>query len=193
VEARNDASRHDPLRDRVPGLKGGDELGAWFLQVRRFGRIASVALAEVNGLAYVNDQLGHSFGDAVMEEVARRVVTAAPDDVSVGRVAVDGFALWSSGPVAAQLEAIVKGVGCIDLAWSGSDAVGAVGGDRTLSVHLGVGTARGRAGDEDLPHLLDRADEALDRACQQVPWPHWNGGTPLRTPGGAGRSVPDAT
>ncbi len=56
-------------------------------------RLAAVMLLDLDHFKEVNDTLGHHVGDALLREVAARVRSLCPDDVTVSRLGGDEFAV----------------------------------------------------------------------------------------------------
>jgi diguanylate cyclase (GGDEF)-like protein len=53
----------------------------------------TVVLLDLNGFKEINDSLGHSAGDSLLQIIARRLRHALPDDVMASRLGSDEFAL----------------------------------------------------------------------------------------------------
>ncbi len=53
----------------------------------------AVALLDLDGFKEINDSLGHSSGDALLQIIARRLRHALPDDILAARLGSDEFAL----------------------------------------------------------------------------------------------------
>ena len=60
---------------------------------RRDGRRVAIVELDLDGFKFVNDTYGHHFGDAVLEEVARRLSTVVRELDTVGRWGGDEFVL----------------------------------------------------------------------------------------------------
>ena len=62
---------------------------------RRFGRRATRVLVafDLDGFKGVNDAFGHAAGDGVLQEIVRRMRSAAPRGSTIGRLGGDEFAL----------------------------------------------------------------------------------------------------
>lgn len=98
-----DELRREVLYDGLTGLASRmlflDRLAVALARTDRDHRPLAVLLIELEGLAGVNDSLGHEAGDAVLVAVARRILdTLRPGD-SAARLSGDEFALLCEAPV----------------------------------------------------------------------------------------------
>ena len=120
---------------------------------RRRHRAVSLLFVDLDDFKLVNDSLGHDVGDALLAEVADRLVEAVrPGDV-VGRLGGDEFAILlpetsmhEAAPVAERLLAAIEAPA--DLA----------GQPVVVRASVGIGTADGSMSGDD---LLRRADLAM--------------------------------
>ncbi len=127
----------------------------------RNDRTVSALMLDIDRFKSVNDSFGHSIGDEVLREIARRIQDAVRDIDIVGRYGGEEFAVIL--PETDMQIAIV-------VAERVRSAIGehpfetAAG---PLEIHASVGVAEVRAADgETIGHLLDRADTAMDLAKQ---------------------------
>lgn len=126
----------------------------------RYGKRVAVLFIDLDGFKPVNDSLGHSAGDAMLVEVARRLLqTVRPDD-TVARLGGDEFLvllanLDSEEPVLAVVERLVQ-------ALARSYRL-----DGTV-VHItaSIGIAMGDGGLEQPEQLIRQADLAMYKAKQ---------------------------
>lgn len=105
VNALADPSGHDPLT-RLPGriatlraLTRRCDLAA------RTGARVALVLLDVRDMAATNSRYGLAAGDAVLLELASRILAAVPDDCDVGRVDGDRFAVLASLAPVGDLQA----------------------------------------------------------------------------------------
>ncbi|MEO6223040.1 MAG: diguanylate cyclase [Vicinamibacterales bacterium] len=166
--------RHEATHDRLTGLWNRgmvlDYLDRTVRRVRRTGEHLTVALADVDHFKLINDTYGHSAGDQVLRDAARRIRLALREGDAVGRYGGEEFlVVLTSVDSAGQLAAL--------------DRVGQVirntpidVGRACVKVTLSVGAAHVVSGDADAATLISAADEALYRAkaegrnCLKMAW-----------------------
>jgi diguanylate cyclase len=88
AEAR-ELSRTDELTGLLNRRALLDDLGDAILG----GRPLALVLMDLDGFKDVNDSLGHTVGDQLLQEVGQRVVLALPESSAVARIGGDEFAL----------------------------------------------------------------------------------------------------
>ena len=79
-----------------------DRLGHAIAHARRNGGIVGVMFIDVDRFKYVNDSLGHSVGDKLLQKVAGRLVKMMRSEDTVGRLGGDEFAVVLSNLASAQ-------------------------------------------------------------------------------------------
>ena len=128
---------------------------------RRTGREGAVAVlvCDIDGLRFVNDAMGRAAGDAVLVEVADRLITAVRPGDTVARIGGDEFVVVAEG---------LFGEGeATDLAERIRSALAAPLVHRqeamTLSASVGIAVARGGTAEE----AIRDADAALYRAKER--------------------------
>lgn len=98
------------LRDPLTGLANRSLLGDRIAQALAWGergaRFPAVLLLDLDGFKTINDSLGHTAGDAVLVEVARRLSTVARPMDTVARLGGDEFALVMPDTTAEQAEQV---------------------------------------------------------------------------------------
>jgi diguanylate cyclase (GGDEF)-like protein len=118
----------------------------------------SLLMIDVDGLKSLNDELGHSFGSAVLLHVARVLEECTRVGDLAARWGGDEFTLLMPGTDAATATRRAQDI----LRQLGARPVRADGRERTITATIGVATSRG-AGD-DLFEVADRALYAGKRA-----------------------------
>ena len=135
---------------------GRQELEKW----RRYHLPLTAMMVDLDGFKQLNDTFGHPEGDRLLREVARTARKTLRRTDILGRYGGDEFAvlLPNSGLDAAleSAERLRQQVDALRLPLSGSDA--------RAHITLSIGVAEARPGDEDVSHVLKRADEALYEA-----------------------------
>ena len=152
--------------DRLTGLSNRgaivDHLGSQLALARRTGRGVGVILADIDYFKAINDAHGHLVGDAVLRELARRLMARARDGNGVGRYGGEEFlfVLYPCNPqeLAAAAERFLHVVAETPFHGLGKD-----GADLVVTISLGTASTEGQ-GDVALETLLNQADEALYRS-----------------------------
>ena len=93
--AKRNALPQTPLHDSLTGLPNR----VWFqsrleqvlARVRRHGDVAAVLVLDVDKFSAINNGMGHEWGDAVLEQVARRLEELARTEDTVARMDGDQF------------------------------------------------------------------------------------------------------
>jgi len=87
--------------DSLTGLPNRSQLqrqaGKLLLAARQAGAALSVLFVDLDRFKYINDSLGHSGGDKMLREVAKRLVAHAGESALVARLSGDEFALVLPG------------------------------------------------------------------------------------------------
>jgi diguanylate cyclase len=122
-------------------------------------RQPTVLFIDVDRFKNINDSLGHSAGDDVLLEVARRLVAAVPAHASVGRISGDEFVILDPHTETAT-QAVVLAEHVLD---SLREPLGLRQGDMFVSVSIGVAMAI-RSLDLTADEILRHADTAMYRA-----------------------------
>ncbi len=138
---------------------------------RRQGLEFSLALIDLDRFKLVNDTLGHAAGDALLVEVARRLVHAVRDSDAVARLGGDEFALLISSSLTDETAGIL-----FERILAAFDAPIHHEG-REIRTSLSIGVAGFPRDGNDLDVLYARADAALYRAKEagRNTWRSWEG------------------
>jgi diguanylate cyclase (GGDEF)-like protein len=92
--------KHEALHDSLTGLANrrllNDRLGQAFDVKTSDGKKAAVVVLDLERFKQINDTLGHTNGDRVLEEVADRLTQIAKDGDTVARLGGDEFAMLLS-------------------------------------------------------------------------------------------------
>jgi len=131
-------------------------------RAQRSGRALALCYLDLDNFKPVNDRYGHSTGDAVLSEVARRLVQQMRSDDTVARLGGDEFVLLFNDVDPARREL----AGLLDR------VLGAVreplllqGVEHRLTASIGVALSPPDAAEPDL--LIRHADQAMYRAKEQ--------------------------
>lgn len=162
IEARNHhLSRHDVLTELPNRLSFQDLLGNELLAGAKISRSFALLMIDLDRFKAVNDSLGHHAGDALLRQVASRLLELkAPDDI-VARLGGDEFALVNRGCCSGESAALLAARITNDLA-----APFTVDGQEVVigcSVGIAIHPKDGATADA----LLKRADLALYAAKEK--------------------------
>jgi diguanylate cyclase (GGDEF)-like protein len=124
-------------------------------RARRHGHPLSVLMIDIDGFKRINDGNGHAAGDAVLQEVAARVIAGRRQEDTAARYGGDEIVMLlpetDAGAALLVAERVRLSVG--------AEPIRGAGG--ALRVTLSIGVATASADVSDLAALLCRADEAL--------------------------------
>jgi diguanylate cyclase (GGDEF)-like protein len=154
VAERRYQAEHDPLTD-LANRSLLAERADRALAERLDSEFVAVLLMDLNRFKDVNDTLGHQHGDALLCEVASRLVACAPSDATIARLGGDEFAM------------LLPHLTCVDQATAIADRIQhAIRqpieiGDLHLAVTGSIGVAVAPADGETTPTLLQHADIAM--------------------------------
>ncbi|MFN8222426.1 MAG: EAL domain-containing protein [Gaiellales bacterium] len=155
---------HRALHDPLTGLPNRtlllERLQHWASR-RSPGPIAVLYL-DLDDFKYVNDRLGHAAGDAVLNEVARRVSTCVRPEDTISRIGGDEFAivLEEIDPADAGIvaERIITSIASVPFSVAGQDLV--------LGASIGISSSPG-TGRLSADLVLNHADMAMYEAKGQ--------------------------
>jgi diguanylate cyclase len=161
-QRKEDASRQRALHDALTGLPNrelfADHLAQAIAMAERHAWTLAVMFLDLDRFKPVNDEHGHAVGDAVLQEVARRLSRHSRDEDTVCRLGGDEFLVLlinPQGPGAEEriAQAIRKEIGePIDV-----DGV-------SLSIATSIGIACFPEHATHGPQLVSHADAAMYRA-----------------------------
>ncbi|HET8660090.1 MAG TPA: bifunctional diguanylate cyclase/phosphodiesterase [Micromonosporaceae bacterium] len=151
---------HDAAHDPLTGLPNRRRLldaGSRALQERPVRGITALLLIDLNHFKEVNDTLGHTAGDDVLIEVARRLRIETGEDDIVARLGGDEFAVFLRG-LTAPAVAAHRAQGLLATLAQPIDLDGLLIG---IEASIGIATAPSRGG---MDELMRRADIAMYEA-----------------------------
>jgi diguanylate cyclase len=120
--------------------------------------VIAVHYLDLDGFKPVNDQFGHSMGDALLAAVAERITAAIRNGDIAARMGGDEFAVLQFG--------LHRAEECEFLAQRVKSAIAQPFriGEHTIRVSASVGSVTAEAGQADLEAMLERADRNLYEA-----------------------------
>jgi diguanylate cyclase (GGDEF)-like protein/PAS domain S-box-containing protein len=149
-------AHHDPLTDLPNRAAFNARMGHILDTARRTGDAVALLCVDLDRFKEVNDVFGHLAGDALLQELAKRM-SAAANGAFLARLGGDEFALVSDGPQPVTAEALaLRLFACTD------DAIDVDG--HQLRIGLSIGVAVYPNDGADARALLLNADAALYRA-----------------------------
>jgi diguanylate cyclase (GGDEF)-like protein len=148
---------HDPLTRLANRAQLYRTLALMFGEGSAPPRPFALWLLDLDRFKEVNDSLGHSIGDELLQSVAQRVRTAIGDGDLVARLGGDEFAVVLADADEAMVQAAAERLGA---AFERPFELSNV----TLDIAVSVGVAYGPAHGADIEDLLRAADIALYRA-----------------------------
>ena len=149
---------HEARHDALTGLANRRSFLETLDVALAAGSPAGVVLLDLDRFKDVNDALGHTVGDEVLVEVARRLVAAVEPDAVVARLGGDEYAVLVTGAAAPHAVAETA----LDVARALVEPLLAHGVEIRLEASAGSATAP--ADGSEAATLLQRADVAMYRA-----------------------------
>jgi diguanylate cyclase (GGDEF)-like protein/PAS domain S-box-containing protein len=162
-----DKLQHMAQYDFLTGLPNRellrDRMDTAMARARRGGSVVSLLYLDLDQFKQVNDRLGHSAGDLLLEEVARRLRYCIREQDTVARIGGDEFVLLLEhihGPVEAANVAL-KIANAVSMPLRIED--------NTVRIYPSIGIAHYPVDGESLRQLLKHADEAMYAAKRNQP------------------------
>ena len=157
---------HDPLTGLANRVLFGDRLEQALARSQRRRTRPSVLFLDLDGFKTVNDTLGHTAGDEVLVEVARRLREVVRDEDTAARLGGDEFGVLIEDTI--DEAAAVRVAERIERTL---DAPMTIAG-KQFQVAASVGIVRSHARDDDKVTLLRNADIAMYEAKRETPGRH---------------------
>ena len=154
TDALTEQAVHDPLTGLANRTLLEERLRAVLARDGRTGDSTAVLFLDLDGFKAVNDRHGHLVGDAVLREVAARLVRAVRPADTVARLGGDEFVVLVEGATPDGVEVLADRV---------RDAVAepVVLGALDLKVGVSIGVALSDGGAVEPSLLLARADRRM--------------------------------
>lgn len=127
---------------------------------RRNGHSVGLIMTDLDHFKTVNDTYGHSVGDQVLAEIARRLMSSLRHYDSAGRFGGEEFLIIVPESNAQQTFSTAERLRTV----VSSSPVGSSAGPISVTVSIGLISTNGSAQELDATMLLRLADEALYRA-----------------------------
>ena len=157
----NHQATHDSLTQLPNRALLSDRLAQAIGAAKRNGEVVAVMFLDLDNFKYVNESLGHSFGDAVLLDISSRLALHSRDSDTVGRWDGDQFALVCLGLRGAEGAAAIARKVLEEIRKPYLIA------DQEIHVSAGIGISLFPR-DGDIPAtLFQHADTALHRIKQR--------------------------
>jgi diguanylate cyclase (GGDEF)-like protein len=154
-------SRHDGLTGLL-NRRAMEELLEGQIRDSRSGRQSfALMMIDLDHFKRINDQYGHPVGDMALKHVAGLLSAAMPGAAALARFGGEEFMVLFPGAISTQAEQLAERL---------RDKLSSnplVQGSMSIPLSMSVGVAQWRGGNDDLSHLLLRADAALFQAKVQ--------------------------
>jgi diguanylate cyclase (GGDEF)-like protein len=154
-------AQHDPLTDLPNRTLFHDRMEMELARAQRSESILGLLMVDLDGFKGINDTLGHGVGDAVLREVAMRLVYAVRKTDTVARIGGDEFVLLLpdlNHP--GEVEAIAAKI-------ASAISMPVRIGNREIALSGSVGGCTYPSGGTDAERLQHCADAAMYRAKAQ--------------------------
>jgi diguanylate cyclase (GGDEF)-like protein/PAS domain S-box-containing protein len=151
------SARLDPLTGLPNRMLLNERLNAACASAKRRHSDMAILFVDLDGFKEINDTLGHSTGDLLLQSVAARLRSLTRAEDEVARTGGDEFVILLEDPVVVDAAATAQRI--IDGFREPLQA-----GDRTLAMTLSIGVARYPTDGRDGETLLRNADNAMYHA-----------------------------
>ena len=151
-------AHHDPLTDLPNRALLADRLGLAVTLAQRSEHPVGVLFVDLDHFKHINDSLGHSIGDRVLIEVARRLVSCVRASDTVARLSGDEFVVLL--PEASGVEGVARVVASIMESIAEPFQINGHGLRLSASIGVSLFPRDGREGSA----LLTSADHAMYHA-----------------------------
>ena len=152
---------HDVLTGLPNRLLFRDRVTVALAHARRNGHAAAVLFLDLDEFKVVNDRLGHTVGDRLLQIVAHRLLNAVRQEDTVARIGGDEFTILLS-----EVGADGRGVSAVARKILDSVSEPVLVDEHELSVRISAGIALYPGDGFDTDALLRNADRAMYRAKQ---------------------------
>ncbi|HEY8386378.1 MAG TPA: diguanylate cyclase [Porticoccaceae bacterium] len=149
-------AHHDPLTRLTNRWLFRDRLVSALAQARRDGRVLALLFVDIDDFKHINDVYGHTVGDHVLREVARRLTDSVRQSDTVARLGGDEFVL------------LLEPVDSVETAFAKTEQIAQVmalplkhGSAVIRMPSCSIGLASYPADGDDADALLARADAAM--------------------------------
>jgi diguanylate cyclase (GGDEF)-like protein len=165
LDSQREDALHASLHDKLTGLANRTLLADRLEQALRLGRrqnsITGLLLIDLDRFKEVNDTLGHHYGDLLLSQIGRRLVSVAREVDTVARLGGDEFAILL--PTVDGLEGALTAARRLHAAITASFEIEGI----DLDVEASIGVVISGLHGDDSSSLMQRADIAMYEAKKQ--------------------------
>ncbi len=156
-------AHHDALTGLPNRVLLADRMGQAIALTRRTGKLLAVAYLDLDAFKPVNDRFGHDRGDALLQEIARRLVATLRSGDTVARLGGDEFVL-----LLPDLESIEECEVVLGRVLTAVPQPAALPGTaETVKVSASIGVSIYPHDETDPDELLRHADQAMYQAKRE--------------------------
>jgi len=153
-------AQHDFLTDLPNRVLLNDRIGQAISFAARYSKQLAVMFVDLDEFKKINDSLGHTIGDKLLQSVSSRLVSCVRRSDTVSRLGGDEFVLL--------LTQVEHGE---DAAFIGKKIIGSLGepfsiDDKHLDIHASIGVSTYPGDGQDAETLIHKADTAMYAAKQ---------------------------
>ena len=149
-------ARHDQLTGIANRAVLHEKLEESLARLRRRQEPFSILMLDLDGFKYINDTLGHTAGDKLLNELAQRLQFALCETDVLARLGGDEFAIIQSGETDQREGAVALALKVLEIVAQPFDLDG-----HNLTVATSIGIALAPEDGTDAGELLQKADCAL--------------------------------
>jgi diguanylate cyclase (GGDEF)-like protein len=165
LDSQRKDALHASLHDKLTGLANRTLLADRFEQALRLGRrqgaTTGLLLIDLDRFKDVNDTLGHHYGDSLLDQIGKRLISEAREIDTVARLGGDEFAILL--PSVEGLEGALKAAQRLHTAITASFEIDGI----ELDVEASFGVVVSGLHGDDPSTLMQRADIAMYAAKKQ--------------------------
>jgi diguanylate cyclase (GGDEF)-like protein len=152
-------AHHDALTGLANRVRFAEQTTQALARLAQYGEVCSIFLLDLDNFKSVNDSLGHPIGDALLQEVARRLQAAVGENDLVARLGGDEFAILEVSQGAQRESAIALASRIRDVVSAPYELEG-----HQVVIGTSLGIALAPTHGQQVDQLLKCADLALYRA-----------------------------
>ena len=151
-------ARHDALTGIANRAVMREKLEAAAARLREHRKPFTVVMLDLDGFKYINDTVGHSAGDRLLKDLARRLQSSLDETETVARLGGDEFSIIQAAGTDQRERAIALALKVLDIVAVPFDLDG-----HNVTIGTSIGIALAPENGCEPEELLKKADLALYR------------------------------